>query len=152
MTPPTENGHAPRSIESRESCQSVKPYCVTTTLIAVGISSASPGRAFMSASIESIMSKRASCVIQCVGEWDASWRGKSGPCGCTRSVFPSWTICVHVPPLMFAASVTVTKARRHGLIRPSWSTHARLLEPCAQLSRPGSICDPVRFRSDRTGR
>ena len=26
-----------------------------------------------------------------------------------------------------------------------WSTHARLLEPCAQLSRPGSICDPVRF-------
>ena len=33
-----------------------------------------------------------------------------------------------------------------------WSTHARLLERCAQLSRPGSRCDPVRFRSDRTGR
>ena len=27
--------------------------------------------------------------------------------------------------------------RRHGLIRLFWSTHARLLEPCAQLSRPG---------------
>ena len=65
----------------------------------------------MSVSMASIMSKRASCVIQCVGEWDTSWRGKSGPCGCTRSLFPSQTICVHMPPLMFAVSVTVTKAR-----------------------------------------
>ena len=44
-----------------------------------GISSASPGRACMSVSIASIMSRRASCVIQCVGEWVTSWRGKSGP-------------------------------------------------------------------------
>ena len=35
-------------------------------------------------------------------------------------LFPSWTICVHA-------------RRRHWLIPPSWSTHARLLEPCAQL-------------------
>ena len=45
--------------------------------------SASPGRACMSASIASIMSKSASCVIQRVGEWDTSWRGEN------RSVFSS---------------------------------------------------------------
>ena len=43
------------------------------------VNSASPGRASMSVSIASIMSKRASCVIQCVGEWDTSWRKKCGP-------------------------------------------------------------------------
>ena len=44
-----------------------------------GVSLASPGRACMSVSIASIKSKRASCLIQCVGEWYTSWRGKSGP-------------------------------------------------------------------------
>ena len=109
-----------------------------------GISSASPGRARMSVSIASIMSRRASCVIQCVGEWDTSWRGKSGPRGCTRSLFTSQTICVHMPPLMFAASVTVTKARE----AKTWADSALLVHH----ARPGSRCDPARFRSDRTGR
>ena len=44
-----------------------------------GTSSASPAHAFMSMSIVSILSKRASSVIQCVGERVTSWRGKSGP-------------------------------------------------------------------------
>ena len=46
---------------------------------------------------------------------------------------------------MFAASVTVTKARE----AKTWADSA-FLEPGAQLSRPGSTCDPVRFRSERT--
>ena len=111
-----------------------------------GVSSASPGRACMSASITSIMLKRASCVIECVGEWDTNWRGNSGPCGCTRSVFPSQTICVHMPSLVFAASVTVTKARE----AKTWAD-SNFLEPGAQLSHLGSTCDSVRFRSERTG-
>ena len=38
-------------------------------------------------------------------------RGNSSPVYEVHAVFPSKTICVHMPPLMFTASVTVTKAR-----------------------------------------
>ena len=92
-----------------------------------GISSASPGHACMSVSITSIMSKRASCV-----------RGKSGPCGRTRSVFPLDNLCPH------AASHVCSKCdrdesarRRHGLIRPSCSN------PC---SPAGTVRTAVSFR------
>ena len=63
-------------------------------------------------------------------------------------------LCLHAAPRVRSERDRDEGARGEdtGWLSFFLSTHVRLMEPCAQPSRPGSRCDPVRFWSDRTGR
>ena len=73
-------------------------------------------------------------------------RGNSSPFHEVHAVFPSKTICVHMPPLMFAASVTVTKARE----AKTWAekrSHKQMTRSCKRLrSVAMSVHDSCRLR------
>ena len=62
------------------------------------ITCASGSLSLASASASGVLLLGGASWIQCVGEWDTSWRGKSGPCGCTRSLPLTDDLCPHAAP------------------------------------------------------